>query len=146
MKKLLAVTTLPLLLAACQSTGGKDLMTTMISASDLQHHNWVLTQINGNDIVTPGKMQPPHLEIGENLSANGNAGCNNFFGQVEIKENKLRIAQMGMTMKMCINNVMKTESTFSKVLSDWSEVSLTKENMTLTNAEYSLTFELSDWK
>ncbi len=146
MKKLIAITTLPLLLAACQSTGGKDSMTSMISAQDLQHHNWVLTQIDGDAITTPGKMQPPHLEIGENLSANGNAGCNNFFGQAEIKDNKFRVAQMGMTMKMCINNVMETESTFSKVLSDWSEISLTKDNMTLTNSDHSLTFELNDWK
>ncbi len=143
MKKLIAITTLPLLLAACQSTGSKD---PMISAQDLQHHNWVLTQIDGSPVVTPDKMQPPHLEIGENLSANGNAGCNNFFGQAEIKENKFRIAQMGKTMKMCINNVMATESTLSKVLSDWSEMSLTKDSMTLTNSDHSLTFELSDWK
>ncbi len=143
MKKLIAITTLSLLLTACQTTGDKS---SMISPQDLQHHNWVLTQINGSPIATPDRMQPPHLEIGENLLANGNAGCNNFFGLAEIKGNKFRIVQMRQTMKMCINSAMETEAAFSKVLSEWSDISLTKDNMILTNSDHSLTFELNDWK
>jgi len=91
-------------------------------------------------------MQPPHLEIGEKMTANGNAGCNNFFGQGELSDNKLRIQQMGMTMKMCMGNVMNTEKVLSKSLMDWNTIKLTKETMLLINKKHTLTFKLSDWK
>lgn len=146
MKKLIAVATLPILLAACQSTGNENAMAKAITPQDLQHHNWELIQIDGEAIETPDNMQAPRLEIGEEMTANGNAGCNNFFGQGELDNNRFRIQQMGMTMKMCHNDVMGTEMTFSKSLSDWNEISLTNESMTLTNESHTLTFKLSDWK
>lgn len=146
MKKLIAITTLPLLLAACQSTGAQNDMANTITPQDLQHHNWELVQIDGETVNTPENMQPPRLEIGEKMTANGNAGCNNFFGQGELKDNKFRIPQMGMTMKMCQEGVMGTEMAFSKSLSEWNEISLTKESMTLTSESHTLTFTLSDWK
>lgn len=146
MKKLIAIITLPLLITACQSTGSNNTTTAMITAQDLQHHNWELIQIDGEAISTPENMQPPRLEIGEKMTANGNAGCNNFFGQAELEGNKFRILQMGMTMKMCMNAVMGTEQVLSNSLADWNEIALTKETLTLTNEKHSLTFKLNDWK
>ncbi|WP_411572413.1 META domain-containing protein [Vibrio sp. TH_r3] len=146
MKKVITMISLPLLLAACQNITQGNTENGTISEQDLQHHNWQLVQIDGESIITPSNMQPPRLEIGEKMTANGNAGCNNFFGQGELDDNKFRIMQMGMTMKMCINDVMGTEKALSQSLSDWSEIELTNDTMTLTNDQHTLTFTLNDWK
>ncbi len=51
-----------------------------------------------------------------------------------------------MTMKMCMGESMNVESAFSKTLSDWSDMTLTKDSLTLTSEAHTLEFKLSDWK
>ncbi|EGA72229.1 heat shock protein HslJ [Vibrio sinaloensis DSM 21326] len=142
-KTLLAAITLPVLMTACASNGDN---MQKITAQDLQHHNWELVSVDGKDIVIEGRDQAPRLEIGEKMMANGNAGCNNFFGQAELNGNQMRIDKMGMTMKMCVGDVMDVENAFSKTLTDWSDVSLTKDSLVLKNDVHTLTFKLNDWK
>ncbi|MBL4831323.1 MAG: META domain-containing protein [Aliivibrio sp.] len=145
MKKLLIAITLPLFIAACGST--VDEKQTQVSAKSLQHHHWILTEIDGTAINAPDKFAAPDLEIGENFSANGKAGCNNFFGQAELNaEGKFRIDKMGMSMKACLGDVMKTEQIVTSTLSTWSDISLTKDSLTLKDEQHQLTFKLSDWK
>ncbi len=145
MKKLLVAVSLPVLMAACASNGDNN-TDAQISADMLQHHNWQLTQVDGKDIATPEKMEAPRLEIGEKMTANGNAGCNNFFGQAELnEEGQFRIEKMGMTMKMCMGDVMTTEQVVSSTLSTWSDITLTKEGLILKGQEHELTFTLRDW-
>lgn len=139
-KSLIAAVTLPVILTACQSTGDE----VQITAQDLQHHNWELTQVDGKDVVKNERLRTPNLEIGEKMIANGNAGCNNFFGQAEVKDNKFRIEKMGKTMKMCIGDIMDTEQAFSQTLQDWSDMTLTKDSLVLKNDVHTLTFKLSD--
>ncbi|EOV1172870.1 META domain-containing protein [Vibrio fluvialis] len=140
-KSLLAAMAMPVLLAACASNGDD----VQITATDLQHHNWQLTQIDGQDIVKNEHYDAPRLEIGEKMMASGNAGCNNFFGQAKLKDNRLRIEKMGMTMKMCIGDVMDTEQAVSQSLMGWNDVTLTKETLTLKNDVHTLTFTLREW-
>ncbi|HDM8233249.1 TPA: META domain-containing protein [Vibrio campbellii] len=141
LKTLVAAISLPVLMTACASNGDN---VKEITAQDLQHHNWQLVQVDGKNIAAE-ERQAPRLEIGENLTANGNAGCNNFFGQAELKDNQLRIEKMGMTMKMCMEDQMKIEKVMSETLSDWSDITLTNEGLVLKNADHELTFELRDW-
>ena len=146
MKKLLVAVSLPVLMAACASNGDNLIADTQVSADMLQHHNWQLTQVDGKDVATPEKMEAPRLEIGEKMTANGNAGCNNFFGQGELNaEGQFRIEKMGMTMKMCMGDVMTTEQVMSSTLSTWSDITLTKENLILKGQDHELTFTLRDW-
>lgn len=140
-KTLLTAIALPVLVTACTSNGGQQ-----ITVQDLQHHNWELSSINGKDLILQGRAKAPRLEIGEHMTANGNAGCNNFIGKAELKDNQLRIEKMGMTMKMCIGDIMDTEAVVAQTLSDWSNVTLTKNTLTLKNDVHTLTFKLSDWK
>ncbi|MCG9596875.1 META domain-containing protein [Vibrio sp. Isolate25] len=142
-KTLLAAASLPFVMTACASNGGD---VKQITAQDLQHHNWELVSIDGEAVKVENHQKKPRLEVGENLMANGNAGCNNFFGQAELKDNQLRIEKMGMTMKMCIGDVMDLERAFSQSLAEWSDVTLTDEGMVLKNDIHTLTFKLSDWK
>ncbi|NOH26144.1 META domain-containing protein [Vibrio europaeus] len=142
-KTLLAAITLPLVVTACASNGDD---VKQITAQDLQHHNWELVSIDGEAVVADSRQNPPRLEIGERMTANGNAGCNNFFGQAELKDNQFRIEKMGMTMKMCVGDVMDVEQAFGQTLSDWSDMTLTQDTMVLKNDVHTLTFKLNDWK
>ncbi|MBR9874956.1 MAG: META domain-containing protein [Vibrionaceae bacterium] len=142
LKTLVAAISLPVLMTACASNGDN---VKEITAQDLQHHNWELVKIDGKNIELTERQKAPRLEIGENLTANGNAGCNNFFGQAELKDNQLRIEKMGMTMKMCIGDIMNVEQAMSSTLSDWSDITLTKGGLVLKNSEHELTFTLRDW-
>ncbi|WP_257965500.1 META domain-containing protein, partial [Vibrio parahaemolyticus] len=130
------------LMTACASNGDD---VKEITAQDLQHHNWELVQVDGKNIVLDENQKAARLEIGENLTANGNAGCNNFFGQAELKNNQLRIEKMGMTMKMCMEDQMKIENAMTQTLSNWSDITLTKDGLVLKNADHELTFTLRDW-
>ncbi|GAJ75932.1 heat shock protein HslJ [Vibrio sp. JCM 18905] len=143
LKTLVTAISLPVLMTACASNGDN---VKEITAQDLQHHNWELVQIDGKNIELKERQQAPRLEIGENLTANGNAGgCNNFFGQAELKNNQLRIEKMGMTMKMCMDDQMKVEQAMSETLTEWSDITLTKEGLMLKNDVHELTFQLRDW-
>ncbi|WP_272165327.1 META domain-containing protein [Vibrio diabolicus] len=142
LKTLVTAISLPVLMTACASNGDN---VKEITAQDLQHHNWELVQIDGKNIELKERQQAPRLEIGENLTANGNAGCNNFFGQAELKNNQLRIEKMGMTMKMCMDDQMKIEQAMSETLTEWSDITLTKEGLMLKNDDHELTFHLRDW-
>lgn len=142
LKTLVTAISLLVLMTACASNGDN---VKEITAQDLQHHNWELVQIDGKNIELKERQQAPRLEIGENLTANGNAGCNNFFGQAELKNNQLRIEKMGMTMKMCMDDQMKIEQAMSETLTEWSDITLTKEGLMLKNDVHELTFQLRDW-
>ncbi len=142
LKTLVTAISLPVLMTACASNGDD---VKEITAQDLQHHNWELVQVDGKNIVLDENQKAARLEIGENLTANGNAGCNNFFGQAELKNNQLRIEKMGMTMKMCMEDQMKIENAMTQTLSNWSEITLTKDGLVLKNADHELTFTLRDW-
>ncbi|ELB2280348.1 MULTISPECIES: META domain-containing protein [Vibrio] len=142
LKTLVTAISLPVLMTACASNGDN---VKEITAQDLQHHNWELVQVDGKNIVLDEHQKAARLEIGENLTANGNAGCNNFFGQAELKNNQLRIEKMGMTMKMCMEDQMKVENAMTQTLSNWSDITLTKDGLVLKSADHELTFTLRDW-
>ncbi|HCE3274890.1 META domain-containing protein [Vibrio parahaemolyticus] len=142
LKTLVTAISLPVLMTACASNGDD---VKEITAQDLQHHNWELVQVDGKNIVLDENQKAARLEIGENLTANGNAGCNNFFGQAELTNNQLRIEKMGMTMKMCMEDQMKIENAMTQTLSNWSDITLTKDGLVLKNADHELTFTLRDW-
>ncbi|ELB2134088.1 META domain-containing protein [Vibrio parahaemolyticus] len=142
LKTLVTAISLPVLMTACASNGDD---VKEITAQDLQHHNWELVQVDGKNIVLDENQKAARLEIGENLTANGNAGCNNFFGQAELKNNQLRIEKMGMTMKMCMEDQMKIENAMTQTLSNWSDITLAKDGLVLKNADHELTFTLRDW-
>ncbi|MDG2590533.1 META domain-containing protein [Vibrio parahaemolyticus] len=142
LKTLVTAISLPVLMTACANNGDD---VKEITALDLQHHNWELVQVDGKNIVLDENQKAARLEIGENLTANGNAGCNNFFGQAELKNNQLRIEKMGMTMKMCMEDQMKIENAMTQTLSNWSDITLTKDGLVLKNADHELTFTLRDW-
>ncbi|MBD1556438.1 META domain-containing protein [Vibrio sp. S9_S30] len=141
MKKQLALIALPVILAACTSNGDASVVT----KEDLQHHHWILAQVDGQDYVQPERGTPPSIEVGEEMTVNGFAGCNGYFGQGELKDGRFRVDGMGMTMMMCSDEMMNIEQVMSDTLSEWSDITLTDNTLTLKNNKHQVTFKLRDW-
>ena len=134
---LIALTTLP---GACTSPPPS----APLSAQSLQHHHWVLEKIDGLPLLAE-KGKAPDLEIGEQLRANGSAGCNRYFGQVELQGSQLRIKQMASTMMLCPAPQQDWERAMTSTLSDWSEVTLGEQQLLLKGPQHELQFKLQDW-
>ncbi|SKA50769.1 META domain-containing protein [Photobacterium toruni] len=135
-KRLLAAMVLPMMLAACSTTGLTSKTPQSITASELANGSWSLVKIDNQVLSQP----VPTLELATDLAANGHAGCNRYFGQAEVKEGQFRIEKMGMTMMLCPDSEMKVEQTFTQSMSDWNKVSVSGDTMTMTNAKHTLTF------
>lgn len=143
-KKCLVPIAASVLLAACNQNDSNP-ASAAVSAQDLQHHNWNLVKVDGQAIQLEDNQELPRLEISEKMMANGNAGCNNFFGQAELEKGKFRIDNMGMTMKMCLDAQMNVEQAMSQTLADWSDITVTEQGLELKGNNHTLTFELKDW-
>ncbi|WP_064604872.1 META domain-containing protein [Photobacterium sp. J15] len=137
-KRFLAVLALPAILAACAFDSDNS---DMVAESDLVTHNWVLTKVDNKAIDLPEPFRAPNLELSQDMSAHGHSGCNRYFGQAELKDSKLRIEKMGMTMMACPEPAMKMEQLMSRTLTEWSDASISGNELTLTNATHSLTFQ-----
>ena len=81
----------------------------------------------------------------EHLRANGSAGCNRYFGQVELQGSQLRIKQMASTMMLCPAPQQDWERAMTSTLSDWSEVTLGEQQLLLKGPQHELQFKLQDW-
>ncbi len=138
--RILSVIALTTLLGACASTSPS----APLSAQSLQHHHWVLEKIDGVPLPAE-KGQAPDLEIGEHLRANGSAGCNRYFGQVEVQGTQLRIKQMASTMMFCPAPQQDWERAMTSTLSEWSEATLSEQQLRLKGPQHELQFKLQDW-
>lgn len=138
--RLVNVLTLGLLLGACASTPEG----LPLDPANLQHHHWALEQIDGQP-VSAAKGQAPDLEITQQLRAHGNAGCNGYFGQLQIQEQQLRINPMGSTQMACPAPQQDWENAMTSTLSQWSEATLSAQQLRLKGPQHELLFRLSDW-
>ena len=138
--RILSLIALTTLLGACASPPPS----APLSAQSLQHHHWVLEKIDGAPLPAE-KGQAPDLEIGEHLRANGSAGCNRYFGQVEVQGTQLRIKQMASTMMFCPPPRQDWERAMTSTLSEWSEANLSEQQLRLKGPQHELQFKLQDW-
>lgn len=73
---------------------------------------WVLEKLNGKEITKEQYIKNrPYIEFRlREDRLGGNAGCNNFFGKVEAKGNKITFPNnYGMTMIACPENLIERE-------------------------------------
>ena len=138
--RLLSLIAMTALLGACATAPSS----TPLTAQSLQHHHWVLEKIDGLPLLAE-RGTAPDLEIGEHLRANGSAGCNRYFGQVELQGSQLRIKQMASTMMLCQSPQQDWERAMTSTLSDWSEVTLGEQQLLLKGPQHELQFKLQDW-
>lgn len=136
-KSLLAATVGALVLSGCANHGDAP-----ITAKDLEGHRWQLVKIDDQAVKADPRNSTPFLQFSEKMMASGNAGCNDFFGQGELKKNnQFRIEKMSMTMKMCIGDVMDSEFSVQQSLGDWNKVTLKENVLTLKNDVHTLEFK-----
>lgn len=107
-----------------------------IKMQDLQQQ-WSLISIDNKAVETSSS-----LKVDDNASATGNLACNNFFGTVEIQANKLRIDKMGSTRKMCEPAANDIEMIVSSTLSDWSKVTISDKQLTISGAQHTLIYAI----
>lgn len=137
-KALLATMSLPLVITGCSTMNPKQ----DITAADIQNHRWELVNINGEDFNPTPHQKRPFIQINDTFKTTGNAGCNNFVGQGELKDNQFRIDKMAMTMKMCIGDIMDFEQSISQSLQEWSQLTLDGNTLVIKTPVNTLTYQL----
>lgn len=67
---------------------------------NLSDHEWEVISINDTELSGTLPILSFDLEKGK---VNGNGGCNNFFGNVEIMGSSIKFGMMGSTKMMCVD-------------------------------------------
>lgn len=137
MKKVVALVALSLLMAGCVSNGKMS-----VSREQLQHHRFVLENVDGKPINTGA--HPPELSFGEKMTLSGNM-CNRFNGQATLSNGELKVKEMAMTRMMCADPQRnELDKTLSAMLKQGAQVDLTANQLTLATADHTLVYKLAD--
>ncbi len=134
----LVAVSLSIFLVACSNESNVNAQESMQSITlEEIGKEWKLVSIDNNstDITST-------LNIDNQAQAKGNLACNNFFGTIELQENKFRIAKMGSTRRMCEPEVNDVEMTVSSTLASWSEVQLTEQMLTIKDDQHTLIYSI----
>ena len=67
---------------------------------NLSDHEWEVISINDTELSGTLPILSFDLEKGK---VNGNGGCNNFFGNVEIMGSSIKFGMMSSTKMMCVD-------------------------------------------
>jgi len=128
-----------LFLFACSAeTANSEAENNQIVLAQIQQ-KWDLVAIDGQAIDTQISST---LAVASGGKATGNLACNHFFGTLLLQNNRLRIDHMASTRKMCQSAVNEIELIVSSTLSDWSEVSLKSNKLTLLGKTHSLSYTI----
>jgi heat shock protein HslJ len=132
------LTTLFLVSCSAETNDQVQIANTLIESMQIQQQ-WRLVAIDGQAIDPQINST---LSISDGNKATGNLACNAFFGTLQVQENQLKIDKMGSTRKMCEDKVNAVEFIVAAVLSDWSEVSLDGESLTLLGKVHKLRYKV----
>jgi len=117
-----------------------------VTATDLQHHRWVLESINGGALPTTEGGKVPELDFGEQMTVSGNLGCNQLNGQAVLRDGFFLIESMATTRMMCPPPWKDIELVLQTALGTESIISLDAEKkLTLKTASSTLIYRLEDW-
>lgn len=84
------------------------------------------------------------LELSDG-SANGNSGCNGFFGSYEVENDHISFSSLGSTMMACDENLMRQETEFLTALQQISSFRTSGNTLTLDYADGALQFTLTTY-
>jgi heat shock protein HslJ len=107
----------------------------------------VLESIDGEPLPSvDGQGKVPTLDFGEQMTVSGNLGCNQFNGKGVLRDGKFLIEAMASTRMMCQPPWSDIELRLQTVLGSESSISLDADKkLTLTSANGTLVYALSDW-
>ena len=126
-----------LLLSACSSAP-------RFASQDLQHHHWVLDKLDGQAIPS-SRVNPPDIEIGEHFTINGIAGCNRYFGQGHLEDDRLWVTSLGSTAMACPPRLDQIEQAVLATLMEGATLSGTPQALILQGKRHRLEYRLRDW-
>ena len=120
-----------LLLASC-AKNSNNINATNITDNEkyarIYHSQWVFTELQeGLYEADLKKLEKPATLNIKKESFNGYSGCNNFFGEFGIKNNKIKNSKVGSTKMMCPKEFMEIEQIILKLLSNPSKYAI-KDN------------------
>ncbi|MCD1126946.1 heat shock protein HslJ [Jinshanibacter sp. LJY008] len=129
------------LLSGCTLTDGST-----VKESDLLHHNFILTSVDGKSMAdTTKEKRPLNIEFDENMHISG-AMCNRFMGQATLKNGVLTAKQLASTRMACLDEqVSQLDQVIATTLNNGAKVTLDQGVLTLRSAQHTLTYKLSDW-
>ena len=98
---------------------------------------WQLESIDGTPVSAEINST---LAVDAQGQATGRLACNNFFGRLELKDNILKIDQMGSTRMRCAGVMSQVEMIVSSVLNNGSEINLTNNKLSLAGKKHTLIY------
>ncbi|CCK29078.1 lipoprotein [Streptomyces davaonensis JCM 4913] len=101
----------------------------------LKGTKWTIdTLVSGKGDDSTAKSLPKgtkaHLTLGEDGTASGNLGCNNFRGEAAVKNGTIEFGRLSTTRMLCEGPVMKAEQEMIDILT--GKVSYQQKDQTLT--------------
>ncbi|BBV04626.1 MULTISPECIES: META domain-containing protein [Providencia] len=143
MKRLIPLTILGLLLAACQTHQVNARNDDQALENKLMHHRFILTEVNGKTISS--KQTAPFLAFGEKMFVSASM-CNDFNGFGNIKNAKITVKNLSKTELECVDeDLSKWDSMINRVLSDGAVISLNNNQLVLIQGHYKLVYTLRDY-
>jgi heat shock protein HslJ len=108
-----------------------------VSNQPLHSDDWKVIAIENSTNIIEGTKLNLNIEEGR---VSGNAGCNNFFGSIIVKDNNIEFNQLGATRKMCSD--MTTEDLFFTNIEKVKFFKLQKETLHLQSENKSTLIKL----
>jgi heat shock protein HslJ len=138
LKAIVMAITFTTVLTAC--VGGDS---TPVKLTDIQGASWYLTKVDGKSLNMAPNKKPPFLNIDHQTTATGMSGCNSFVGEAELKPNdhRFRIIHLNSTLKLCLQDEQKLEDIVTQTLSEWSQIDMTKDTLTLSGKKHTLVYQ-----
>ncbi len=148
------IVALTMFIAACQSTSDNPAAVNT-SLEDLQHHRWVLQDIDGLDLqayaISLGfdkadrLRKIPELDFGEQGHVEGNTGCNQIQGKARVEGNQLILSSLASTRMFCAGFAGELELKLSVLYADPLAISREGTMLNLQSTDTTLRFQLKDW-
>lgn len=143
MKRLIPLTILGLLLAACQTHQVDAKNDDRAFENALIHHRFVLTEVNGKTIKA--KQTVPYISFGEKMFISASM-CNDFNGMGNINNAKVTVKNLAKTELECVDeDLSKWDLMITRMLTEGATINLTNNQLVLIQGHYKLVYTLRDY-
>ncbi|KAA3642882.1 MAG: META domain-containing protein [Chloroflexi bacterium] len=107
--------------------------------AELANTNWQLVSMDGNALME-GSSATLRFD-GNTGEINGNASCNQFFGQAAIASERVYMSGLGMTMMACEEDINQQEITYMAALQNVQSYTIDEGQLHLQGSEGELIFD-----
>lgn len=124
----------PATMSACGGSSGTP------SASTLEHR-WVLTSFGRASADRPAAARPAVMTLAADGRVSGDTGCNSFGGTWSITGDTLRLGQVAMTARACVDDDAATaqEDAIARALSATKTATVDGDRLTIRATDGSAT-------